>query len=132
METPKQRLENPSPFTWEQLAACCTREAGKRRGFYPKLVTSGKMSQEAADAEIAKMDSAAEHFKALAGKPLVQYATAAQKEEIARLYNHPLITRPEKTKIITGMGQLDEEQATRLIAKLRKAIEDREGLSQAA
>ena len=129
---PTKPLENPSPFTWEQLAACCTREAGKRRGFYPKLVASQKMTQEAADSEIARMEAAAQHFEALAGKPPVQYATAAQKEEIVRLYNHPLITRGEKTKIITGMLRLDNEQASRHIAKLRKAIEDREGWSEAA
>jgi hypothetical protein len=61
----------------------------------------------------------------------VQYATASQKEEIIRLLNHPLITRQEKTKMLLNINRLDEERATQAIAKLRKAIEDREGTSSA-
>lgn len=56
----------------------------------------------------------------------VQYATAAHKEEIIRLLNHPVITRPEKTKMLLNINRLDEERATQAIAKLRKAIDDRE------
>ncbi len=56
----------------------------------------------------------------------VQYATAAQKEEIIRLLNHPVITRPEKTKMLLNINRLDEERAVQAIAKLRKAIDDRE------
>ena len=56
----------------------------------------------------------------------VQYATAAQKEEIIRLLNHPVITRPEKTKMLLNINRLDEERAIQAIAKLRKAIDDRE------
>jgi hypothetical protein len=62
----------------------------------------------------------------------VQYATASQKEEIIRLLNHPLITRQEKTKMLLNISRLDEERATQAIAKLRKAIEDREGTSSVA
>ena len=56
----------------------------------------------------------------------VQYATASQKEEIIRLLNHPVITRPEKTKMLLNINRLDEERAIQAIAKLRKAIDDRE------
>jgi len=62
----------------------------------------------------------------------VQYATASQKEEIIHLLNHPLITRQEKTKMLLNINRLDEERATQTIAKLRKAIEDREGTSAVA
>lgn len=62
----------------------------------------------------------------------VQYATASQKEEIIRLLNHPLITRQEKTKMLLNINRLDEERATQAIAKLRKAIEDREGTTAVA
>ena len=62
----------------------------------------------------------------------VQYATDAQKEEIIRLLNHPVITRQEKTKMLLNINRLDEERATQAIAKLRKAIEDREGTSAVA
>ena len=56
----------------------------------------------------------------------VQYATASQKEEIIRLLNHPVITRPEKTKMLLNINRLDEERATAAIAKLRTAIGERE------
>ena len=62
----------------------------------------------------------------------VQYATANQKEEIIRLLNHPLITRQEKTKMLLNINRLVEERATQAIAKLRKAIEDREGTTAVA
>lgn len=58
--------------------------------------------------------------------PPTQYATASQKEEIIRLLNHPLIARSEKTKMLLNINRLDEERAIQAIAKLRKAIDDRE------
>jgi hypothetical protein len=57
----------------------------------------------------------------------VQYATASQKEEIIRLLDHPLITRQEKSKMLININRLDEERANQAIAKLKQAIEDREG-----
>ena len=62
----------------------------------------------------------------------LQYATASQKEEIIRLLNHPVITRPEKTKMLLNINRLDEERAIQAIAKLRKAIDDRENGEKAA
>jgi hypothetical protein len=62
----------------------------------------------------------------------VAYATASQKEEIIRLLNHPVITRPEKTKMLLNINRLDDERATQAIAKLKKAIEDRENGQAAA
>jgi len=62
----------------------------------------------------------------------VQYATASQKEEIIRLLNHPVITRPEKTKMLLNINRLDEERAVQAVAKLRKAIDDRENGEKAA
>ena len=64
--------------------------------------------------------------------PAVAYASAAQKEEIIRLLNHPVITRPEKTKMLLNINRLDDERATQAIAKLKKAIEDRENGQAAA
>jgi hypothetical protein len=60
----------------------------------------------------------------------VKYATAKQKEHIISLLNHPLITRPEKTKMLLNINRLDEERATQAIQKLRTAIDDREGDNQ--
>jgi hypothetical protein len=93
------KIENPSPFTYEELATCMKREAAIRRDVFPKRVADNKMTLEAAEQEILKMDAAADHFDGLANKPLVQYATAAQKEEITRLCNHPLVERREKTNV---------------------------------
>ena len=56
----------------------------------------------------------------------VHYATASQKEEIIRLLNHPVITRPEKTKMLLNINRLDEERAVQAVAKLRRAIDERE------
>ncbi|UPL50173.1 hypothetical protein [Hymenobacter sublimis] len=61
-----------------------------------------------------------------AAAPATTYASASQKEEIIRLLNHPVITRPEKTKMLLNINRLDEERATQAIAKLKKAIDDRE------
>lgn len=62
----------------------------------------------------------------------VKYASAKQKEEIIRLLNNPVITRQEKTKMLLNINKLDEERADQAIAKLRKAIEDREDDQSAA
>jgi hypothetical protein len=68
----------------------------------------------------------------IAAEASVQYATASQKEEIIRLLNHPVITRQEKTKMLLNINRLDEERAVQAIAKLRKAIDERENGGQAA
>jgi hypothetical protein len=62
----------------------------------------------------------------------IQYAFASQKEEIIRLLNNPVITRPEKTKMLLNINRLDEARAVQAIAKLRKAIDDRENSRPAA
>ncbi|TGE08323.1 hypothetical protein [Hymenobacter fodinae] len=69
---------------------------------------------------------------AVAEAPAPAYASASQKEEIIRLLNHPVITRPEKTKMLLNINRLDEERATQAIAKLKKAIDDRENGQSAA
>ncbi|MBO0360757.1 hypothetical protein J0X19_22545 [Hymenobacter sp. BT186] len=77
-------------------------------------------------------------MKAVAAEPAVEapavvtYASAAQKEEIIRLLNHPVITRQEKTKMLLNINRLDDERATQAIAKLKKAIDDRENGQSAA
>jgi hypothetical protein len=64
--------------------------------------------------------------EATAPAPAVQYARASQKEEIIRLVNHPVITRKEKTQMLLNINRLDEERAILAIARLRKAIDNRE------
>lgn len=48
----------------------------------------------------------------------VQYATAAQKEEITRLCNSLYILRKEKTAALLKLPHLDEPQAVALIGEL--------------
>jgi hypothetical protein len=57
----------------------------------------------------------------------VQYATAAQKDELDRLCAIPVITRPEKTVLLLNINRLDTFRADDAIRKLTKAIEEREG-----
>jgi hypothetical protein len=57
----------------------------------------------------------------------VEYATAAQKDEIDRLCSIPVITRPEKVVLLLNINRLDTFRADDAIAKLTKAIEEREG-----
>ncbi|MBF9224075.1 hypothetical protein [Hymenobacter ruricola] len=82
--------------------------------------------------QVVPTEPAAPAVAAEAAVAPVQYATAAQKEEIIRLLNHPVITRPEKTKMLLNINRLDEERAVQAIAKLRKAIDDRENGEKAA
>ncbi|MET4107024.1 hypothetical protein [Hymenobacter sp. UYP22] len=87
-------------------------------------------------APVAVAAEAPAPMKAVAAEPVAAeapaYASASQKEEIIRLLNHPLITRPEKTKMLLNINRLDEERATQAIAKLKKAIDDRENGTAAA
>ncbi|RSK44086.1 hypothetical protein [Hymenobacter rigui] len=89
-------------------------------------------------APVAVAAEAPTPMKAVAAEPAASeaaapaYASASQKEEIIRLLNHPLITRPEKTKMLLNINRLDEERATQAISKLKKAIDDRENGTAAA
>jgi phage recombination protein Bet len=93
-------------------------------------------AQQEAEATYAEVLPDVRPFEAaqepIEANPKVQYATASQKEEIIRLLNHPVITRPEKTKMLLNINRLDEERAVQAIAKLRKAIDDRENGEKAA
>lgn len=53
-------------FPDAELATCAGREAGLRRGVYPKLIAARKMKQEDADLEIAKMDAIEDRLRRLA------------------------------------------------------------------
>lgn len=94
------------------------------------VVPAAAQPAVAAEAPAAMKAVAAE--PAVAETPAVQYATASQKEEIIRLLNHPVITRQEKTKMLLNINRLDEERATQAVAKLKKAIDDRENGQSAA
>lgn len=95
------------------------------------VVAPEPVAAQAAEAPAAMKAVPAEATEAPAA-PVITYATAAQKEEIIRLLNHPVITRQEKTKMLLNINRLDEERATQAIAKLRKAIDDRENGESAA
>ncbi|TGE13445.1 hypothetical protein [Hymenobacter elongatus] len=97
-----------------------------------KVVAAMPAPQEAPVAPVAAAMKAVPAEPASTEAPAVSYATAAQKEEIIRLLNHPVITRQEKTKMLLNINRLDEERASQAIAKLRKAIDDRENGESAA
>ncbi|MGY2133117.1 hypothetical protein ACW9KT_12875 [Hymenobacter sp. HD11105] len=97
----------------------------------PALAVAPAASPAAVAAEATPM-KAVPAEPAEAPAPAIAYATAAQKEEIIRLLNHPVITRQEKTKMLLNINRLDEERANQAVAKLRKAIEDRENGESAA
>jgi hypothetical protein len=54
------------PPTLTDLVACAEREVAMRRRVYPRRVHDRKMSQQLADAEIAKMEAIAEKLRELA------------------------------------------------------------------
>lgn len=70
----------------------------------------------------------------LDGKPEVggSFLTNDDREKIIRLLNHPLITRQEKTKMHLNLPRFSDAKAKAAIAKLSKAIEDREGTAAVA
>lgn len=63
-----QRPRAAPVFAPQELAAEAVREAGMRRGVYPRLVRAGKMSQEMADRRIALMEAIARRLAAPAGR----------------------------------------------------------------
>jgi len=88
------------------------------------------------DEELAALEEKAKKPTGLEGKVMNpqggitvdnnRYATPGQKDEIIKLLNHPMITRQEKTKVLLGINQLNQDQGTRSINKLKKMIDDRE------
>ena len=61
-----------------------------------------------------------------------QPASPIQKEQIVQLINHPVITQPERSKMLLHIHKLDKWRANDSIAKLRAAIGERTELGQAA
>lgn len=59
-------------------------------------------------------------------EPQLCYASKEAKEDIIRLLNHPVITLKEKSKMLLNINKLTEARAAESIAKLKKAIEDRQ------
>jgi phage recombination protein Bet len=62
----------------------------------------------------------------------VEYATTAQKDEIDRLCAMPVITRAEKVVLLLNINRLDTYRADDAIAKLTKAIAERENAPMVA
>jgi hypothetical protein len=101
----------------------------------PRVAAAAKEAPKAQPVEEAPKAEPAETAQPVteAAEPQsIKYASAKQKEEIIRLLNHPVITRPEKTKMLLNINKLDEERAAQVIAKLGKVIEEREAASAAA
>ena len=56
-----------------QQIKCVEREIVKRRSFYPRWVNEGKMSQDAANREIAAMEAVLVSLKGLAPREATLY-----------------------------------------------------------
>lgn len=50
-------------FTAADLAKCAEREVGQRRGVYPRLIGTGRLTQEKADREIQMMAEIARRLR---------------------------------------------------------------------
>ncbi|MCC2545464.1 hypothetical protein LJY25_03335 [Hymenobacter sp. BT175] len=124
---------------YRNILAWIIRAAGYEPTPAEEMEYGGNMADAKAAPSASVVEAAAPApMKAVPAEPIaaeapsVAYATAAQKEEIIRLLNHPVITRQEKTKMLLNINRLDEERANQAVAKLRKAIEDRENGESAA
>lgn len=66
-----------------------------------------------------RLRQAAKHYQDLATRPHTAPITLAQKEEIQRLAAHPLLSRPEKTKVLLAYPRMNSEQAAETIKNLQ-------------
>lgn len=53
----------PDQFTAAEKLACALREVGKRKHVYANLVSSGRMTQQQMDREIACMEEIADDYR---------------------------------------------------------------------
>jgi hypothetical protein len=53
------------PITYADMAAECERESRLRRRVYPRLIQSGKLTEDAAERQIRLMEAAAEALYAI-------------------------------------------------------------------
>ncbi len=67
-----------------------------------------------------------EETEAVEDTDKVKPATTKQKAEILLLLNNEVITVSEKEKMVSSINKLDFERAEKAIAKLKKAIEERQ------
>lgn len=121
--TPAEEMEyagNTPEVKVAQPAATQEKEAAKETTEAPK-------PQPAPKAPVAQAEPAT-----VQEPPVLRYASAKQKEEIIRLLNNPMITRPEKTKMLLNINKLDEDRAAQVITKLAKVIQERESQAAAA
>lgn len=93
-------------------------EPAPARAEKPAPTTLRQADQAAADVANASANAA----------PKGPLMTQKQREEIIRLCNHPLIERPEKTRVNMRINTYDEDKAAQVIRELRSRIDKRENL----
>lgn len=93
----------------------------------PAPVSKAATTRESSPASASELTNEFRDHPTADDRSPVEFATAAQKEEIDRLWRIPVITRPEKTVLLLHINRLDTFRADDAIAKLTKAIEEREG-----
>jgi hypothetical protein len=107
--------QNPAEFTHSDLAA-----------FFDELATA-----TTEDHKKRMLQQGATHFAHLAQDP-PRPITPVQKEELLRLAKHPLLTRPEKTKLLLDYVRYEEHEAADRIRDLQSALSLREDMKAAA
>lgn len=100
--------------------------AGTYEGTPPAPVSFATAAASASPERVGLVVVVVGTDEATAPAPVVHRATAAQSEDIIRLLNSPMVTRPEKTKMLLNINRLDTERAAQAIAKLTAAIAERE------
>lgn len=108
------KIENPSPCTPSELSV-----------FLSGLAASADAPHK------ARLLQAADHFERLANDP-PQYATIAQKEEIKRLCQHPLLDKGTKTKTLIAHVRYNYDEAADCIRRLQSMLSILEDMRQAA
>lgn len=112
MTTSSPPLQNPAVFQPSELA----------------IFLNGLASHPRPDAQ--RLRAGAQHFQQLAECPPPAPMTPAQKEDIQQLCTHPLLRRPEKTKLLLAYVRFDKEQAAEAINHLRTLLSAREDMRE--
>jgi hypothetical protein len=128
--TPDVAVEQPKAAQRQAQPAVAARAKDTPKAEPAQQALTAEAVSEAPEAQ--QVAEPAQPLVAPAEPTAIKYASAKQKEEIIRLLNNPVITRPEKTKMLLNINKLDEERAQQVIAKLVKVIEERETQSAAA
>ena len=89
------------------------------------------LAESAQNGAQLRLRAAAAHFQGLATAPPKRLATMAQKEEIRRLCQHPLLSAGEKTRISLALLRFDYDEAAECLTSLQSIISQLEDMAVA-